>query len=359
MKHNQVAKTRFALIGCGSIANKHVIALSRLKNAKLVGAFDINDEAANTFEKKHHISTFSSVEEMISKTKPDVLNILTPSGLHAKNVLELIPYGKHFVVEKPLALRLDHIDQIIEKCDSRKIKIFVVQQNRFNPPIKKLKEALEKGRFGKLVLGTVRVRWCRDQAYYNQRSWRGTWEHDGGVFTNQASHHIDMLIWLMGGVDRVMAKINTSLVNIEAEDTGVAILKFRNGALGILEATTATRPKDLEGSISILGEKGSVEIGGFFMNELKTWNFLENDSMDTEIWNKYSRVPNEPAWNHTQFFKDVIYSLTNGTKGLIDGLEGRNSVELINAIYESAETGREVALRFIPNKCKLGINNDK
>ena len=359
MKDNQMVKTRFALIGCGAIANKHVTAISKLKNAEVVGTFDINHETANVFEKKHDIPTFASVEEMVNKTEPDVLNILTPSGLHAKNILESIPFNKHFVVEKPLALRLDQIDRIIEECDANGIKIFVVQQNRFNPPIQKLKEALIKGRFGKLVLGTIRVRWCRQQAYYDQKSWRGTWAHDGGVFTNQASHHIDMLIWLMGGVESVMAKTATRLVNIEAEDTGVAILRFKNGALGILEATTATRPTDLEGSISILGEKGSVEIGGFFMNELKTWNFRETDDMDAEIWDKFSKVPNEPAWNHSQFFKDVLDSLINGRKGLIDGLEGRNSVELINAIYESAEIGREVALRFTPKKCKLGITNDK
>lgn len=356
MKHHQ--KIRFALIGCGAIANKHMIAISRLDNAEVVGTYDIDSHTAKVFGEKNSIPAFTDVEEMIEKTKPDVLNILTPSGIHAENVMELMHFNKHFVVEKPLALRLDQIDRIIEQCDTRGIKIFVVQQNRFNPPIQKLKEALSKGRFGKLVLGTVRVRWCRLQAYYDQKSWRGTWANDGGVFTNQASHHIDMLIWLMGEVESVMAKTATRLVNIEAEDTGTAILKFKNGALGILEATTATRPKDLEGSISILGEKGSVEVGGFFMNELKTWNFEEADDMDAEVWDKFSKVPNEPAWNHSQFFKNVVDSLVNGKRGLIDGLEGRKSVELINAIYESAETGKEVALRFTPKMCKLGMTND-
>ena len=234
----------------------------------------------------------------------------------------------------------------------------MVQQNRFNPPILKLKEALDKGRFGKLVLGTIRVRWCREQDYYDQKSWRGTWAFDGGVLTNQASHHIDMLIWLMGEVESVIAKTATRLVNIEAEDTGLAILKFKNGALGVIEATTATRPKDLEGTISILGEKGSVEIGGFFMNELKTWNFTDPDEMDRDIWDKYAKVPAEIAWNHTEFFKDVINSLRDDKKGLIDGLEGRKSVELINAIYESAEIGKEIFLHIAPIKSRLGITND-
>jgi len=352
-------KIKFALIGCGTIAYKHVIALNRLEDAEVVGGYDIDLSTASIFGQKHSIPTFSSIEEMIERTNPHVLNILTPSGNHAENILELIQFNRHFVVEKPLALRLDQIDRILKECDEKGLKLFVVQQNRFNPPIQKLKEALDKGRFGKLVLGTVRVRWCRTQDYYNQKPWRGTWAFDGGVLTNQASHHIDMLIWMMGDVESVMSKTATRLLNIETEDTGLAILKFINGALGVIEATTATRPKDLEGSICILGEKGTVEIGGFFMNELKTWNFIEADDMDKDIWEKYAKVPSELAWNHTEFFKDVINSLENDKKGLIDGLEGRKSVELINAIYESAETNKEIILRFTPQKCRLGVISDK
>jgi predicted dehydrogenase len=352
-------KMKFALIGCGAIANKHVAAINRLVNAKVVAVYDVDPQTARAFSEKHSIPAFTDVEEMIQKTDPGVLNILTPSGVHGKSILELIRFNRHFVVEKPLALRLDQIDRILEECDKKGLKIFVVKQNRFNPPICKLKEALDKGRFGKLVLGTVRVRWCREQDYYDQKPWRGTWSFDGGVLTNQAGHHIDMLIWMMGEVESVMAKTATRLVNIEAEDTGVAILKFRNGAIGVVEATTATRPKDLEGSISILGEGGVVEIGGFFMNELKTWDFSDPDEMDNEVWNKFARVPDELAWNHSEFFKDVVDSLNDGKKGLIDGLEGRKSVELINAIYESAESGKEVFLRFAPQRCRLGLTNDK
>lgn len=235
------------------------------------------------------------------------------------------------------------------------MKLFVVQQNRFNPPIKKLKEAIDKNKFGKLVLGTVRVRWCRTQEYYDQKKWRGTWALDGGVFTNQASHHIDMLVWMMGDVEKVMAISATRLTKIEVEDTGVAILKFNNGALGIVEATTATRPKDLEGSISILGEKGSVEISGFYMNELKTWNFLNDDEKANNILETYGKTPEIFAWNHYEFLRDVVDSILNNKKGLIDGLEARKSLELINAIYEAVETSQEIYLRFKPKKCKLGV----
>jgi len=359
MSDTTQTKIRIALIGCGTIANKHVTAISKITNAEVVGAFDIDINATKAFQEKYQIPPFTDVRKMIDETDPDVLDILTPSGNHARNILDLIPFHRHFVVEKPLALRIDDIDRILNECDKRGLKIFVVQQNRFNPPVQKLKEALDKGRFGNLVMGTVRVRWCRDQSYYSQKSWRGTWAYDGGVLTNQASHHIDMLIWMMGEVESVMAKTATRLVDIEAEDIGVAILKFRNGALGVVEATTATRPKDLEGSISILGEMGAVEISGFFMNELRIWNFTTSDPMDNDIWEKFWRVPGEPAWNHTEFFKNVVSSLNSNKKGLIDGLEGRKSVELINAIYESAETGKEVFLRFTPKQCRLGVNNDK
>jgi predicted dehydrogenase len=355
MNSLQQRKIRFAFIGCGAIAHKHLLAISRFSNTEVVGVHDVNPQVLKEFSRKYSIPAFKDAERMVEEAQPHILNILTPSGLHAKNILELIRFNKHFVVEKPLALRLQDVDKVIAACDKKGVNIFVVQQNRFNPPIQKLKEALVKGRFGKLVLGTVRVRWCRDQAYYGQKSWRGTWSLDGGVLANQTSHHIDMLIWMMGDVESVVSKTARRLADIEAEDTGAAIIKFKNGALGIVEATTATRPKDLEGSISILGEKGAVEIGGFFMNELKVWNFLEKDKMDNQIWFKHAKVPEVPAWNHAKFFKDVLDSLKNGKRCLIDGLEARKSIELINAIYKSAETGKEVFLESEPLKSRLGM----
>lgn len=348
-------KIRFAFIGCGAIAHKHLLAISRFSNTEVTGIFDINPQVSREFSRKYSIPAFKDIERMIEETQPHILNILTPSGMHAKNILELVRFNKHFVVEKPLALRLEDVDRVIAACDKNGLNIFVVQQNRFNPPIQKLKEAMARGRFGKLVLGTVRVRWCRDQAYYKQKSWRGTWALDGGVLANQASHHIDMLIWMMGEVESVVSKTARRLADIEAEDTGAAIIKFKNGALGIVEATTATRPRDLEGSISILGEKGAVEIGGFFMNELKVWNFLEKDRMDNQIWSKHATVPEIPAWSHAKFFKDMLDSFKNGKRCLIDGLEARKSIELMNAIYESAETGREIFFGHLTRKCHLGV----
>jgi predicted dehydrogenase len=254
-----------------------------------------------------------------------------------------------------MALTLDDADAMIEACDKYNCKLFVVKQNRFNVPILKLREALENDRFGKLVLGTIRVRWSRDQNYYDQAKWRGTWSMDGGVLTNQASHHVDLLEWMMGDVESVFAKSTTALVDIEAEDTAIVTLKFRNGALGIIEATTAIRPKDLEGSISILGEKGSVEIGGFAVNKMLHWNFQDKIDGDVQVMDEYSvNPPNVYGFGHQSYYEHVVDSILYDKKHLVDGLVGRKSLELITAIYESIETGKEVFLRFKPTKCKLG-----
>lgn len=232
---------------------------------------------------------------------------------------------------------------------------FVIKQNRFNVPVIKLREAYEEGRFGKLVLGTVRVRWARHQAYYDQDKWRGTWAMDGGVLTNQASHHVDMLEWMMGDVESVFARATTALVDIEAEDTAVVTLKFKNGALGIIEATTATRPSDLEGSISVLGENGSVVIAGYAVNKMQSWAFNEELEGDSEVLENYSvNPPNVYGFGHQAYYEHVVSCISHSGHNLVDGLQGRKSIELISAIYESVETGKEVFLRFKPQKCKLG-----
>ncbi len=348
---------KFALVGCGRIAKRHseLLGLDQIENAKLVAVCDTVEHKAKAISEKFDIPYHTDMNEMMEKEDIDVIVILTESGYHAKHVINLAQYKKHMVVEKPMALTLDDADKMIHTCDENGCKLFIVKQNRFNLPVIKLKEAMDQGRFGKLVLGTVRVRWCRPQEYYDMDSWRGTWAYDGGVLTNQASHHIDLLEWVMGEVESVFAKSVTALSNIEVEDTAVVTVKFRNGALGIIEATTATRPKDLEGSISVLGEKGSVEIGGFAVNEMKTWSFSTKKSEDDEVIEKYSvNPPNVYGFGHKAYYDHVIDSILNNRKQLVDGLEGRKSLELISAIYESIETGREVFLRFKPRKCKLG-----
>lgn len=352
---------KFALLGCGRIAKRHAELLgnSQIENAELVAVCDIVEEKAKKIGEQFGVPYFSDMHEMLSKIDVDVVSVLTESGYHAQHVIQIVKYRKHIVVEKPMALTLDDADAMIKACDEAGAKLFVVKQNRFNVPVVKTREALEAGRFGKLVLGTVRVRWCRPQSYYDQDPWRGTWAFDGGVLTNQASHHVDLLEWMMGEVESVHAMSTRALANIEAEDTAIVNLRFKNGALGIIEATTAVRPKDLEGSLSILGETGTVEIGGFAVNQMKVWNFTESKEEDSEVMNKYSvNPPNVYGFGHQAYYEHVVDSILNNKKHLVDGLQGRKSLELINAIYESIETKKEVFLRFKPKYCRLGQKNE-
>jgi len=348
---------KFALVGCGRIAKRHseLLGLNQIENASLVAVCDIIEEKAREKGEQYNIPYYTDMDEMMKNEDIDVVSVLSESGYHAKHVINLAKYGKHIVVEKPMALTLDDADAMIETCDKNGCRLFVVKQNRFNVPVVKLREAMEANRFGKLVLGTIRVRWCRDQNYYDQADWRGKWSMDGGVLTNQASHHVDLLEWMMGDVESVFAKSTTALVNIEAEDTAVVTVKFKNGALGIIEATTAVRPKDLEGSISVLGEKGTVEIGGFAVNKMLHWNFTEKIEGDDEVMENYSvNPPNVYGFGHQAYYEHVVDSILNNKVQLVDGLVGRKSLELVTAIYESIETGKEVFLRFKPTKCKLG-----
>lgn len=349
---------RFALVGCGRISKRHseLLGENQIKGAGLVAVCDKVLSKAEAISSKYGVPAYSCYHEMMQSEKVDVVVILTESGVHAANTIDLAKYGAHIVVEKPMALTLADADTMIEACDRHGVKLFVVKQNRFNVPVVQMRNALECGRFGKLIMGTVRVRWCRPQAYYDQDPWRGTWAYDGGVLTNQASHHVDLLEWMMGDVESVFAKSKQALADIEAEDTAVVMLKFKNGALGVIEATTAIRPKDLEGSISVLGETGSVEIGGFAVNEMKTWNFSEMTDEDESVIEKYSvNPPNVYGFGHQAYYEHVVDCIQNKTPQLVDGLKGRKSLELINAIYESIETGTEVYLNFSPKYSKLGL----
>lgn len=350
---------RIAIVGCGRVSKRHceLLAGKKIAGIELAAVCDICPDKAERTGKQWNVPYFTDMHKMMQEMQNtiDVVSILTESGNHAPHTLELAPYGKHIIVEKPMALSLDDADAMIHACDTAGIKLFVIKQNRFNVPVMKVREALEAGRFGKMVMGTVRVRWCRPQSYYDQDSWRGTWAMDGGVLTNQASHHVDLLEWMLGDVESVFAKSRTALVNIEAEDTAVVMLKFRNGALGIIEATTATRPKDLEGSLSLLGERGSVVIGGFAVNQLETWNFAPVLPEDATVIEQFSvNPPDVYGFGHRSYYEHVVKCLETGGQQLVDGLEGRRSLELIMAIYESIETQKEIFLRFAPQRCKLG-----
>ena len=349
---------RFGLLGCGRIAKRHSELLGgrHIERAELSVVCDPIRERADAIASKFNVAADYDIDNFLSRKNIDAVAVLTPSGLHPEHVIACARAGKHVVVEKPMALRLQDADEMIRACDEAGVKLFVVKQNRFNVPVLKAREALEAGRFGRLVLGTVRVRWCRDQSYYDQDAWRGTWAYDGGVLTNQASHHVDMLEWFFGDVLNVHARATTALVKIETEDTAVATLKFRNGALGIIEATTAVRPRDLEGSLSILGEKGAVEIAGFAVNQIRHWQFADELSSDKEVIEKFSvNPPNVYGFGHQAYYRHVVDCLVYQRAALVDGLEGRKSLELISALYESIETGQEVSLRFTPRLSRLGV----
>lgn len=353
----------FVMIGCGRISKRHgdLLYKKQIAGARLVAVCDINPERAKTAGTLYGVPFFTDIDDLVKNIKFDVASILTPSGMHAENSIKIMNYGKHVVVEKPMALTIKDADQMIATAKKNGVQLFVVKQNRYNVPVVKLKQELNSGRFGQLIMGTVRVRWCRDQTYYDQDSWRGTWAQDGGVFTNQASHHVDLLQWVMGEeVESVFAKSGTYLVKTETEDTGVAIIKFKNGAIGIIEATTAARPKDLEGSLSILAQHGSIEIGGFAVNQIKHWNFSHKTEDDDKIFEKYSvNPPNVYGYGHQQYLENVVACLRGVIKNPVDGESGRKSLVLITAIYESIEKKQEIIFPFTPEKSKLGLPNDR
>lgn len=347
---------KFGILGCGKIAERHAALLTTgaVPGACLHGVYDLDTERGNAFARRYGAIHFREVGSMASVV--DAFTILTPSGSHAKNTEDLAPFGKAIVVEKPMALTLADADRMISACARYGARLFVVKQNRFNRPVIALRRAIEAGRFGKLVLGSVRVRWCRPQEYYDSARWRGTWLFDGGVLANQASHHIDLLEWMFGEIEMVCGMATQALARIEAEDTAVAVLRFKSGALGVIEATTATRPKDLEGSLSVLGAGGSVVVGGFSANELVSWKFATQVAGDESVFEEWGRNPLEPSqgYAHAAYYKHVVECINTGNRALVDGVEGRKSLATLVALYESIEVGHAVHPGELATHCKLG-----
>jgi UDP-N-acetyl-2-amino-2-deoxyglucuronate dehydrogenase len=333
-----------ALVGCGRISTNHLDAIARTDGLRLSAVCDTDTARARTAGEERGVPWFSSLEEMLRGASCDMVSLCTPSGMHAPQGVQAARAGKHVLSEKPMATTLTAADELVEACDAAGVQLFVVKQNRLNPPIQLLRRAIDKGRFGRIYLANVTVRWQRPQEYYDAAPWRGTWEFDGGAIMNQASHYVDLLQWLVGPVESVVAKTATQARRIEAEDSGAAVLRFRSGALGVIEVNVLTYPRNLEGSITILGEKGSVKIGGTAVNKVDHWVFAEYDDDDKLVESVATNPPSVYGFGHLGYYQNVLATLRGEGKPDTDGRAGRKSLELILAIYQSARTGETVPL---------------
>jgi len=335
---------KVALVGCGRISHNHFEAIDAVDGLSLSAVCDLVADRARDAGEKHGVPWFTSYDEMLKQADCDVVVVATPSGLHPAQGIKAAQAGKHVVCEKPMAITLSTADALVKACDDAGVHLFVVKQNRLNPAIQLLRRAIDRGRFGRIYMVNSTVRWARPQEYYDQAPWRGTWEFDGGAFMNQASHYVDLVQWLIGPVESVMARTATMARRIEAEDSGAAILKFRNGAIGVLEVTMLTYPRNLEGSITIIGETGTVKIGGTAVNKVEHWQFSSYDDDDKLIEAAATNPPNVYGFGHQGYYRNVLAVLRGEAAPDTDGRSGRKSLELILGIYEAAKTGHEVPL---------------
>ena len=340
------------IIGCGRIFYKHLESINALKKnkIKIVGFCDKDSKKLKILKKKYKLDIFKNFKKAIDYTKPDLVIILTPSGFHSEQVIYSIKKNCHVIVEKPLCLKIRDAKKIVQLSKQCKTKVFVVMQNKFNLPVIKLRKDIQKGFFGRLIHGSVIVRWKRDKSYYNQAKWRGTWKLDGGVVSNQASHHLDLMRSIMGEPISVYAKGFNHLSGTETEDTALIIFKFKNGKTGLMEATTAMRPFDVEGSFSLMGTKGSAKVGGFALNEI-SYSYLEKKSNN----NRFKTNPkNVYGYGHIEFYKHVMESIYKNKKSEFESDQAIKTVQLINAIYKSIELNREIYLNQNIVSKKLG-----
>ncbi|WP_018212292.1 Gfo/Idh/MocA family protein [Desulfitobacterium hafniense] len=336
-------KMRFAIIGCGRIAPKHAESIVALAEAELVAVCDIVPERAQAFADKYGAKPYTSYEEMLAKEEIDVVTIATESDLHAPIGITCAQAGKHVMVEKPMAMTLASADELIRTCHEEGVKLSVIHQNRYNKSIKLMRQALEEGRFGKLTHGQATVRWNRNDAYYAQAPWRGTKLQDGGVLMNQSIHNIDLLQWTLGPAESVFGYTRTALRKIEMEDVGVAVIKFKNGALGVIEAASTIYPKNIEETLNIFGETGSVMVGGIAVNRIETWEFPDSEEEKKQIFaSQENDPPNVYGFGHREVMKDMIDAIREDRTPAIPGEEGRKALEIILAIYKCQETKEPV-----------------
>jgi len=338
-------RIRFAVVGCGRISNNHFQSFRALENdIELVGVCDTNPGRLDAAVATYGVPGYGAIADLLAEAEADVVVLATPSGLHARQAIEAAQAGCHVVTEKPMATRWEDGRHMVEVFDRAKLRLFVVKQNRRNSTLQLLRRAAEKRRFGRIFLASVNLFWTRPQEYYDSAGWRGKWEFDGGALMNQASHYVDLLDWIVGPVESVQAYTGTLARNIEVEDTGVVGLRWRSGALGSLNVTMLTYPKNLEGSITILGERGTVRIGGVAVNEVLHWEFDSPDP-DDELAKQCSYTSSSVYGNgHTLYFENVIDVMRGRCEPDTDGREGLRSLELLTAMYLSARDGNRVCL---------------
>lgn len=340
---------KYALIGCGRISPNHIEA-ARNNKLEFVAMCDINEAAMQEKSDRFNLGAvhkYTDYREMLEKESPKLVAIATESGKHAKIAMECIDAGCNVIIEKPIALSISDADEIINRARKKGVVVCANHQNRFNKSVQYIRKALEAGRFGRLFHGTAHIRWNRGKSYYEQAPWRGTWEQDGGCLMNQCIHNIDLLRWMMGDdVDEVMAY--TDQLNheyLEAEDLGLALVKFKNGSYGVIEGTTNVYPKNLEETLYIFGENGIAKAAGTSDNVIEEWQFKDNlDDPETVKKTYGENPPNVYGFGHTPLYKDVIEAINTGRKPYVDGEAGKRALELVLAIYKSAAEHRPVKL---------------
>ncbi len=325
---------KIGLIGCGRISKNHFEAVADQADAEIAACCDIVEERASGAASTYGIPVWTTrYQEMLERKDIDLISICTPSGFHPQHGILAARAGKHVLTEKPMGCRLEEADELIETCQKHGVRLFVVLQNRLNPAVKLTRRAYDEGRFGRIYMITSNVFWTRPQEYYDMAPWRGSWALDGGAFMNQASHYVDMVQWFGGEIDKVEAITATLARKIEVEDTGAAIIRFKNGAIGSINVTMLTYPKNMEGSITILGEKGTVRIGGTSMNKIEHWQFGDIRPYDKEIERHNTNPDSVYGFGHNGYYQNVINSIMNDSIPSSDGLEGRKSLCLLEQIY--------------------------
>ncbi len=337
-------KIRIAIVGCGRVSKNHFEALEKHRDdLEFVSICEHNSEVLKDHKQRYKVAGHSNFETMLREETIDLVVLCTPSGMHSNQTIMAAQYGVHVITEKPMATRWEDGRRMVQACDKAMVRLFVVKQNRHNATLQLLKRAVNDKRFGKIHMVHLNVFWARPQEYYDQAKWRGTWEFDGGAFMNQASHYVDLLDWLIGPIDKVQAMVNTTR-DIEVEDTGVLNLKWRNGTLGSMAVTMLAYQKNLEGSITILGEKGTVRVGGVATNEIQHWEFQDVCDYDQQVEQANYKITSVYGLGHGLYYKNIIEVLRGQAEPETDGREGLKSLEILVASYLSARSGNTVSL---------------